>query len=53
VAGQHQRQVTRGIHIEVQQQWKLFERRMAQKLGLGADENGVLFLALIEAHDSL
>src|SRR5215831_11995284 len=50
---QQQRQIVRGVHVEVQQQGKLLQRRVAQQLGLVADEQGVLFLALIQAHDSL
>jgi hypothetical protein len=41
----------RGIHIEVEQQWELFEGGMRQQLGFVADENRVLLLGLVEAHD--
>jgi hypothetical protein len=51
LAHQQQRQVVRGIHVEVEQQRKLFEGGMAQQLRFVADENGVLFFALVEIHD--
>src|ERR1700694_2657951 len=41
----------RRIHIEVEQQRKLFEGGMRQQLGLVADENRVLLLRLVETHD--
>src|SRR5438445_3190020 len=53
LAHQQQGQIAAGIHVEVQQQGKLFERGMAQQLGFVADENGMLLLTLIEAHDGL
>ena len=37
-----------GIHVEVQQQGQLLEGRMAQQLGLVADENRMLLFALVE-----
>ena len=51
LAEQQQGQVVRRIHVEVQQQRELFEGGMRQQLGLVADENRVLLLALIETHD--
>jgi hypothetical protein len=53
LAHQQQGQIAARIHVKVQQQRKLFERGMAQQLGFVADENRVLLLALIEAHDGL
>ena len=51
MADQQQRQVVRGIHVEVEQQRKLFEGGVAQQLGFVADEHGVLLFALVEIHD--
>ena len=51
LAHQQQRQVVGGIHVEVEQQRKLFEGGMAQQLRFVADENGVLLFALVEIHD--
>jgi len=42
-----------GVHVEVEQQGELFEGGLGQELGLVTDENGVLLLALIEAHDGV
>ena len=51
LAHQQQSQVVGGIHVEVEQQRKLFEGGMAQQLSFVADENGVLLFALVETHD--
>ena len=51
LADQQQGQVVRRIHVEVEQQRELFESGMAQQLRFIADENGVLFFALVEIHD--
>ena len=40
-----------GIHVEVEQQRELLEGGVAQQLRFVADENGVLFFALVEIHD--
>ena len=53
LAHQQQGQIAARVHVEVQQQGKLFERGMAQQLGFIADENGMLFLSLVETHDGL
>ncbi len=53
LAHQQQTQIAAGIHVEVQQQGKLFERGMTQQLGFVADENRMLLLTLIEVHDGL
>src|SRR5439155_19114716 len=53
LAHQYQGQITRRIHIEVEQQRKLLERGMREQLGFIADEDGMLLLRLIEAHDGL
>ena len=53
LADQQQSQVVGGIHVEVEQQRKLFEGGMAQQLGFVADENGVLLFALVETHDGV
>lgn len=51
LAHQQQGQIAARIHVEVEQQRKLFESGMAQQRGFVTDENGVLFFALLEAHD--
>ena len=53
LADEQQCEIARGIHIEVQQQRELFQRRMRQQLRFVADENGMLLLALVQAHDGL
>src|SRR2546429_9924040 len=48
LAHQQQGQIAARVHVEVQQQGELFEGGVGQQLGFIADENGVLFLSLIE-----
>ena len=53
LAHQQQGQITRGVHVEVQQQRELFQGGMRQQVGFIADQNGMLFFALVQTHDGL
>ena len=53
LANEQQGEKARRIHVEVQQQRQLFQRRMRQQVGFIADENRVLLFALVQTHDGI
>jgi len=53
LADEQQSQVVGRIHVEVEQQRKLLQSGVAQQMGFIANQNGMLFFALVQTHDGV